>query len=228
MSLVVAKETHVLAWSGTPHLPLPPPMRSALTRPCPLQSSASTYARPTRSASASRRSSIASSGWSGARSSLLISKALLRLQLPWPGAPLLILAPGWLYSASSTAGLLIKLRSLCRGFAQLQPVPRKRLIDSLVSNLSVLNACVDSAANSDAETLLRHRTALKLYVFFLHWVLEQAETEARQAGAAAAQPPPAAKCVQQSCRNVLSAAGRHFRAALPFLAGCYLRHLRAV
>ena len=84
-------------------------------------------------------------------------------------------------------------------------MPRKRLIDSLVSNLSVLNACIDSAAGSDAETLLRHRTALKLYVFFLHWVMEQAEAEARDAGAAA-PPPPAAKCDQKRCHEPLRCA----------------------
>ena len=81
-----------------------------------------------------------------------------------------------------------------RGFPHLQPVPRRRLIDSLVSNLSVLSACVDSALGSgDAETLLRHRTALKVYVFFLHWALAQAEVEARSGGATAASAPAAAK-----------------------------------
>jgi len=73
-------------------------------------------------------------------------------------------------------------------------VARRRLIDSLVSNLSVLSACVDSALGSDAETLLRHRTALKLYVFFLHWALAQAEAEAREGGAAAPPAAAAAKC----------------------------------
>ncbi len=71
---------------------------------------------------------------------------------------------------------------------------RRRLLDSLVSNLSVLNACVDSALGGDADTLLRHRTALKLYVFFLHGALAQAEAEAREGGGAAAAAAPAAKC----------------------------------
>ena len=71
---------------------------------------------------------------------------------------------------------------------------RRRLVDSLVSNLSVLSACVDSALGSDAETLLRHRTALKLYVFFLHWALSQAEAEARDSGTTAPPAPAAAKC----------------------------------
>ena len=94
-----------------------------------------------------------------------------------------------------TSGIITQrpARTARRGFAHLQPVPRRRLIDSLVSNLSVLNACVDSALGSDAETLLRHRTALKLYVFFLHWVLAQAEAEARESGGAA-PTAPVAKC----------------------------------
>ncbi len=86
------------------------------------------------------------------------------------------------------------LRVHRRGFTRLQPVARRRLIDSLVSNLSVLSACVDSALGSDAETLLRHRTALKLYVFFLHWPLAQAEAEARDGGVMVPPAAAAAKC----------------------------------
>ena len=64
---------------------------------------------------------------------------------------------------------------------------RQRLIDSLGSNLSVLNASIGallaSEQSRDAElAAAQHRSSLNAYVFFLHWVTSQAAQESREAG----------------------------------------------
>lgn len=69
-------------------------------------------------------------------------------------------------------------------------VPRKRLLDALASNLSVLNASIGAAAagggDADPAVTQAQRSALKAYVFFLHWATQQCEAEAREAAPAAA------------------------------------------
>jgi len=78
----------------------------------------------------------------------------------------------------------------CRGFKQVPVVPRKRLLDALTSNLSVLNASIGAAlaGGNDVDPMAtqQQRSGLKAYVFFLHWATEQCEAEAREAAPAAA------------------------------------------
>ena len=69
-------------------------------------------------------------------------------------------------------------------------------MDSLCSSLSLLNASasalLEASSDSDADRdalCERHYNALKAYVFFLHWIVSQAEQEQRSA---AAKPAPAA------------------------------------
>ena len=77
----------------------------------------------------------------------------------------------------------------CSGFGCLESVSRKRLIDSLCSNLSVLGVSVNSLAGLDDEeertvSAASHSSALKAYTFLLWWICAQAEQEARDSPAA--------------------------------------------
>jgi condensin complex subunit 1 len=69
-----------------------------------------------------------------------------------------------------------------------------QLVDALCSNLSVLatSAAAAAAAGGDANAtaLKAHRTALKVYFFFLHWVASTAEADAASASASAAAVAP--------------------------------------
>lgn len=86
-------------------------------------------------------------------------------------------------------------RSMCsymsascgRAFTQLSSIARKRLVDGLCSNLSVLGLSIgallsvqepeDASEHEAAAT--SHRSALKAYVFLLTWLARLAEEEAR-------------------------------------------------
>lgn len=83
------------------------------------------------------------------------------------------------------------LPAACSGFGCLESISRKRLIDSLCSNLSVLGVSVNSlAALEDEEeravSATSHSSALKAYTFLLWWICSQAEQEAREALASGA------------------------------------------
>ena len=77
----------------------------------------------------------------------------------------------------------------CRGFTHLSSIARKRLVDGLCSNLSVLGLSIgalvsvqepdDAAEHAAAAT--SHRSALTAYVFLLAWLLKLAEDEAKAA-----------------------------------------------
>ena len=70
---------------------------------------------------------------------------------------------------------------------------RRRLIDSLCSNLSVLGVSVNSLVSVDGdeerdEAVTSHCSALKAYTFLLWWIHSQAEQEAAHAAPASAAP----------------------------------------
>ena len=82
----------------------------------------------------------------------------------------------------------------CRGWSVLPAAAKLQLVDSLCSNLSVLATSASAAAagggDADAAVLKAHRTALKVYFFFLHWVASTAEADAASASASAAAVAP--------------------------------------
>jgi hypothetical protein len=89
----------------------------------------------------------------------------------------------------------------CRGWSVLPAAAKLQLVDSLCSNLSVLATSAAAAAaaggDADAAVLKAHRTALKVYFFFLHWVASTAEADAASASAsAAAVAPTKVRCGQ--------------------------------
>ena len=86
---------------------------------------------------------------------------------------------------------------LRRVFSCLGSISRRRLVDGLASNLSVLVlsvgalvsvADVDDPSEHEAAAA-SHRSALKAYVFFLGWLVQLAEAEDRVAAAAAPGAP---------------------------------------
>lgn len=77
-------------------------------------------------------------------------------------------------------GLLI----CCSGFVHLDSISKKRLIDSLCSNLSVLGVSVNSlliieGGEEKTESASAHCSALKAYTFLLWWICSQSEQQAR-------------------------------------------------
>lgn len=72
-----------------------------------------------------------------------------------------------------------------RGFNSLHSIIKRRLIDSLCSNQSVLHASTGALLSapddeaSKATAAAQHRSALKTYVFLLHWIMVQAEAQAK-------------------------------------------------
>ena len=77
-----------------------------------------------------------------------------------------------------------------RGFKHVSSISRKRLVDGLCSNLSVLGLSIGALvsvqnpqdpAEHEASSA-SHRSALKAYAFFLSWLTALAEDEARAAG----------------------------------------------
>jgi hypothetical protein len=81
-----------------------------------------------------------------------------------------------------------------RGFAHLDSIARRRLVDGLCSNLSVLCLSVSALVAAEAAgddggereaAAAGHRNALHAYVFFLSWLYSAAEAEVRAAAAAA-------------------------------------------
>ena len=78
---------------------------------------------------------------------------------------------------------------ICRGFTHLSSIARKRLVDGLCSNLSVLGLSIgalvsvqepDDAAEHEAAAT-SHRSALTAFVFLLAWLSRLAEDEAKAA-----------------------------------------------
>jgi len=76
-----------------------------------------------------------------------------------------------------------------RGFKHVSSISRKRLVDGLCSNLSVLGLSIgalvsvqepDDPAEHEASSA-SHRSVLKAYTFFLSWLTTLAEEEARMA-----------------------------------------------
>ena len=70
---------------------------------------------------------------------------------------------------------------------------KRRLIDSLCSNLSVLGVSVNSLVSVDDneegdEAVATHCSALKAYTFLLWWIHSQADQEASVAAPADAAP----------------------------------------
>ena len=87
-----------------------------------------------------------------------------------------------------------------RGFKHVSSISRKRLVDGLCSNLSVLGLSIgalvsvqepDDPAEHEAS-LASHRSVLKAYTFFLSWLTTQAEEEAWMA-----VPDPSAGMVRR-------------------------------
>ncbi|CAL5220968.1 g3074 [Coccomyxa viridis] len=85
--------------------------------------------------------------------------------------------------------LFDKLYSIIRGFKHVSSISRKRLVDGLCSNLSVLGLSIgalvsvqepDDPAEHEASAA-SHRSALKAYAFFLSWLTALAEEEAQTA-----------------------------------------------
>ena len=76
------------------------------------------------------------------------------------------------------------MANCCRGFKQLASIARRRLIDSLCSNISVLCASTNALTGLAQQPedrqqhdalVAAHRGALKAYIFFLHWLVLQLE-----------------------------------------------------
>ena len=98
-------------------------------------------------------------------------------------------------TADGEDALLTILGHVHRDFTHLSSIARKRLIDGLCSNLSVLGLSVsallsvqepDDVPEHEAAAL-SHRSALKAYVFLLAWLTRLAEEEAKNSTAADAQ-----------------------------------------
>lgn len=90
------------------------------------------------------------------------------------------------------------VQTFCSGFPHLDSISRKRLVDSLCSNLSVLCVSVSSllvAEDEDErdETALSHCSALKAYTFLLWWSYAQAEQEYRETQPAASSTSGASR-----------------------------------
>lgn len=80
-----------------------------------------------------------------------------------------------------------------RDFQAVPPLAKTHLVDSLCSGLSLLNASASALleasgdGDTDKEALSeQHYNALKAYVFFLHWIANQAEQEQKTTAAKAA------------------------------------------
>ncbi|KAK9823736.1 hypothetical protein WJX72_005030 [[Myrmecia] bisecta] len=85
---------------------------------------------------------------------------------------------------------------LIRGFDSLESVGRFRLLDSLATNLSFLSKSISTLLASPpdedwAEVVVSHRNALKIYIFFLHWISTQADA-ASESSKDGAQPASSA------------------------------------
>ncbi|CAL8472231.1 g11773 [Coccomyxa elongata] len=85
--------------------------------------------------------------------------------------------------------ILDKIYSLTRGFSALSSIARKRLVDGLCSNLSVLGLSIGALVSaqdqddaSDNESAASsHRSGLAAYIFLLTWLARLAEDEAKAA-----------------------------------------------
>ena len=127
----------------------------------------------------------------------------IALQLPMPPASTLPHLSG-----------LLSPQLCCRGWSCLGSMSRRRLVDGLASNLSVLVLSVGalvSAADSPEDpseheaAAAAHRSALSAYVFLLGWLVQLAEAEDRGAAAAVAPDAPAGT---QSCAKMCSSLPR--------------------
>ena len=81
----------------------------------------------------------------------------------------------------------------CSGLGYLDGMSKRRLIDSLCSNLSVLGVSLNSlvSGNEDEErdeAITSHCSALKAYTFLLWWIHSQAVQEATHTAPAIAAP----------------------------------------
>ena len=74
----------------------------------------------------------------------------------------------------------------CRGLQHLDGLTKRRFIDGLCSNLSVLTVsaagslALDDGGERD-EGLASHASALKAYTFLLWWIFTQCEEEDKKA-----------------------------------------------
>ena len=87
-------------------------------------------------------------------------------------------------SRCSTSELLLESILVCSGFAHLDGISKRRLIDGLCSNLSILGLSANSLAAIDDgeerdESAMTHCSALKAYTFLLWWIFSQAEASAK-------------------------------------------------
>ena len=87
----------------------------------------------------------------------------------------------------------LNLSCTVRDFHALPALAKTHLVDSLCSSLSLLNASASALleasgdGNAEKDALAeRHYSALKAYVFFLHWIASQAEQEQKATVAKAA------------------------------------------
>ena len=87
----------------------------------------------------------------------------------------------------------------CRAFQRLPSLARARLLDGLAMNMSYLCKSVTALLTSSSQPedfdhmVSAHRSALKAYLFFLHWIASQARLNDQwhDAQAAASGIPPA-------------------------------------
>ncbi len=69
----------------------------------------------------------------------------------------------------------------CRAFPNLPGLARARLLDGLAMNLSYVCKSITSLLTSESQLddyehmVSAHRSALKAYLFFLHWTAAQAK-----------------------------------------------------
>lgn len=89
----------------------------------------------------------------------------------------------------------LRLSGSVRDIHAVPALAKTHLVDSLCSSLSLVKASAAALleapgdCNADRDALSeQHYSALKAYVFFLHWIVSQAEHEQRNA---AAKPAPA-------------------------------------
>ena len=78
------------------------------------------------------------------------------------------------------------MKADCRGFSALDGFAKRRLVDGLAANLSVLGLSIKALLDGDDEAdrdeaAAAHRSALKAYTFFLGWLCTHGEAEAAQA-----------------------------------------------
>lgn len=122
----------------------------------------------------------------------------------------------WWCSAAGTstlheACLIITLNTCAhhRGFKHVSSISRKRLVDGLCSNLSVLGLSIgalvsvtepEDPAEHEASSA-SHRSALKAYTFFLSWLTSVAEEEDRAAIPEAGAGVIARKATSFRCRR---------------------------